>query len=204
MIPQNSLSSTVVYSDYLPPDDLPPRTLVSYQEGGIGLSDPTQGLQYQVWTLEALAVDAPFPNKMFVSAPNTLSKFLFETTYIQECSLAFDPNMHPAIAFVDYLGPGLWWYNATVPGYQVLRLPTGSKYPQVTLDDKRATSLRSGLSDIILTYVRDNNLYFRQLRDTFSVEYTLMVGLPVPNPLAIKVGMNEGYRLQWTIGASLY
>lgn len=166
------------------------------------MSDPTAGLEYQPWMLTVAG--SPFPNQFVLSAPNFSPTVIYTYPNIIQCSLAFDPNMHAAIAYTAQDGPQLWWYNATLPGYNVLTLPAGSQNPQVTLDDKRDLQQREGTIDIILTYTRDNNLYYRQLRDRFTIEYLLMLNVPISNPYVIKVGMNNGWRLQWTIGGNLY
>lgn len=205
MIPNNSMSSVIEYAPYIPPDGPPYESLVSMQRGGIGLSDPTAGLEYQDWTLTCTG--DPWPTDFYISAPNTPSTLLYSLIapeVAQTCSLAFDPNMHPAIAWESDTGAYLRWWNATIPDYEVLYLGSDVTSVQVTLDDKREAQAGAGNDDIICAYTRSNNLYFRQLRDRFTIEYLLLLNVPLANPKVIKVGMHEDWRLQFYMQGTLY
>lgn len=205
MIPNQALSVPAVPDNFLPVDVQPYELLVSYQMGGIALSDPSQGLDYQNWRLEAVGIPANSPpSHMYVSAPNTPQTLLLTAINIQSCSLAFDQNMKPAIAYIDYVGPKLWWYDGSIPGYTIIDLDPNITSVQITLDNKLPMASLTNTSDLILAYTMNNNLYYSQQRDRFTVQYLLMQNVPLANPKVGKVGMNIGDRLQFYIYGSLY
>jgi len=204
MMPGNVLSTTLMYASYLPPDNITPSLITSYQLGGIGLSDASQGLQVQTWTL---TIAGPLTlNDMVISSPNTPATVLLSKPNVTSISLAFDQNMKPCIAYVSQGNAYFWWYDTTIPGYTIIALPAGTTTPQCTFDDKRKVSINIGKSDIILCYLLNNDLYMRQERDRFTIDYVLRVsvGNDIPNPSLLKIGMNNIGRLEFTITGSLW
>lgn len=207
MIPGQSLSSPSEPATYIPPDgNQPYLPTVSYQLGGIGISDPTAGLENQVWTLQLTASDKLL-DTFILSAPNTDPTVIYQLPAEESastCSLAFDQNMKYAIGYMQDSGGYLYWYNATVPGYQVLSLGEDVTSVQLTMDDKRAAQTGAGTNDIICAYTDLNNLYYRQLRDRFQTEYVLRSMKDIPNPILAKVGMHEKWRLQFYLQKNVY
>lgn len=204
MMPGNALSIPTLWSPYLPPDNITPSLTVSYQEGGISLSDASQGLQVQVWTL---SIEGPvISNDLVISAPNTLPAILLSAPNVTQISLAFDSNMKPCIGYTSQGNAYFWWYDTTIPGYTTITLPATSTFPQCTLDDKRKVSLDLGISDIILCYLLNNNLYMRMQRDRFLIDYVLRTSVSndIPNPSLMKVGMNTNLRLDFTVNGNLW
>lgn len=196
MIPQNRLSTTPVLGYYLSPDDLDPMPHIDYELGGIGLSDPSAGMQYQVWT--ATLEPIPFTNNqaVYIEAPNTPKTLLFQQNNISQISLAFDQNMHPFIAFVQNGQARFWWFDPLIPGQTFTTMAVDVTSPMCTLDDKRR--LHVSTSDIILAYVRSGNLYFRMQRDRYTIEYLLKTAVTGD---MIRVGMSSRNRLQFALGA---
>jgi hypothetical protein len=194
-IPDNRLSSLLLSSHFLVPDDLETFYLLVYELGGIGLNDPSAGLRYQIWTLRYF----PATGDVSISAPNTPDTVLFNRPDITEIDLAFDQNMNPFVCFVQAGTARFWWWDTNVAQTVFTDLPAGSLTPRCCLDDKRETQTNS--SDIILCYVHNGGLRSRQERDRYTVEYTLdnpfldpRFGLPA---VLKKVGMNGVNRLQW-------
>lgn len=203
-MPGNSLSNPTIWNAYLPPDNIAPSYTVAYQEGGIGLSDASQGLQVQPWML---TIAGPITsNDMVISSPNTAPTVLLSKPNVTEVSLAFDQNMKPCIAYVSQGNSYFWWYDNTIPGYSIITLPAGSTNPRCTLDDKRSVSINLGTADIILCYLLNNNLYMRMERDRFTIDYDLRtsVGNDIPNPSLQKIGMNSKLRLEFTVFGNLW
>lgn len=196
MIPQDRLSTIPVFGYYLDPDQLDPQANIDYELGGIGLSDPSAGMMYQVWT--ATLEPAPFSNlwNVYVEAPNTPKTLLFQDFNISQISLAFDQNMHPFIAFVQNGQAKFWWFDPTIPGQTFTTMAVDVTSPMCTLDDKRR--LQTAASDIILAYVRSGNLYFRMQRDRYLIEYLLKTAV---TGTMIRVGMSNRNRLQFALGA---
>ncbi len=204
MIPGNALSLSVMFSPFQYPDNIPVLNVEDYQMGGIGLSDASQGLQVQAWYIHITGT--PVLNNIVISAPNTQPIILFSAPNITEVSLSFDQNMRPAVAYVSQGNSLFRWYDTTIPGYTIINLASTIVSPRCTTDDKRATEITLGLSDIILAYINNNTLCYRQERDRFTIEYVLLANLNtiIPNPSLNKIGMNTIERLQFQIFGNLY
>lgn len=205
MLPGHVLSSQLKYGAYLYPDYLYTDGLVDYEMGGIGLSNATTGLLVQVWTATLVGIPGDAGTAVYVSAPNTPNTLLFQRDGITEISLAFDQNMKPFIAFVAAGQATFWWYDATLPGQKFTDLPVGSSSPKCTLDDKRPLQTLAGTSDILITYIKGDNLYYREQRDRYTVEYLLSSDLSTKllAPRIGKLAMTTVDRVQFYLYGSL-
>lgn len=205
MIPTNALSTTLVYGRFLSPDNLPISDLVDSELGGIGLSDPSQGLMYQVWTASLVGIPGEVGTSVTIEAPNTPTQLLFALDGLIAISLSFDQNMHPFIAYATVSGAGIWWYDATLPGQKFTALPAGSSVPKCSLDDKRPLATLTSSSDILVAYIRDDNFYYRQERDRYLTERLLLpdVSTYLLAPKVGKVGMTNVGRVQFYLYGSL-
>ncbi len=206
MMPNNALSTTVMFAPFLAPDDIPADPTIDYEMGGIGLSDADQGLLIQVWTATLVGTPGDFGTSVWISAPNTPSTQLFAYDGISEISLAFDQNMHPCIAFMAAGRARIWWYNATIPGYEFVLLADGAKSPKATLDDKRPLATLTASSDIIVAYIYAGDLMMVIQRERFLTPHTLMVNVDqvVINPSVNKIAMTKNNRVQILIAGNLY
>lgn len=184
MLPAHILSTTAVPGPFLEPDNLPYDPLVDYELGGVAIRDASQGLLVKTWACRLSG------NDVIASAADVADVVLFTRAGITEIAFCFDQNMNPCVTFMQAGVLTLWWFDSSVPG-QVFTTYDGIT-PRVCLDDKRAN--QTGASDIILTYVRDGQLYFREQRDRFLVEYFLA---DVTGFTLKKFGMNTVLRLQW-------
>lgn len=202
MIPQdqhgNYLSSILMADHWIEPDDRENYPLIDYESGPIALNDPSEGQFYQAWTLRYF----PDSGDMTLEAPNTPRTVQFNRPNINRISLAFDQNGNPFVAFVENGTDAMYWWYDPVPASTVFAaLPANSLTPVCTQDDKRSNMAATGISDIILCYVLNGNLYFRQERDRFTVQYPLQSPFLHPVyelPAVLKrVGMNKSGRLQW-------
>lgn len=191
MIPEKVLSTVVLASDFLAPDDVDSTPWIDYEMGGVGLNDPSQGLQVKTWVLRFVSPD------LRLSAAGSPETTLFQAPGLTELSLAFDQNMRPAIAYVQSGEAKLYWYDSFIESVTTTVLPAGTITPRVCLDDKRTRM--TGSSDVILAYVRNDNLYFRAQRDRFEVEYLLKAAV---GGTLIRVGMNTVNRLQFKLQAN--
>jgi len=205
MLPDHTLSTTLIYGNYLYPDYLYTDGLIDYELGGIGLSNATSGLMVQVWTATLVGVPGDVGTSVYVSAPNTPDTFLFQMDGITEISLSFDQNMRPFVAFVAAGVAQFWWYDATLPGQRFTLLPVGSTSPKCTLDDKRPLETLVGSSDILITYIKDDNLYYREQRDRYTIEYLLKADLStlLLAPRVGKLAMTNKDRVQFYLYGSL-
>lgn len=189
MLPDGVLSTVSQPASFLSPRDAPPVPLVDYELGGIGLSDPSQGLMVKSWRMRW--EEGQFILDALATAPQNV----LVRDGVTEFSFTFDQNMKLFITFVDATGPHYYWYDATVGDYRIVALGSGVITPKCSLDDKRVNQLSR--SDIILAYIKDGNLYYRQQRDRFDTEYLLaeLVG-----GYLRRVGMNNIWRFQFDIG----
>lgn len=205
MIPNKSLVQPPIWSLYEEPVNLPGDSTDSNALGGVGLSDPTQGLQYQNWAGTVTDVGL-VTSSVYLSAPNTPSTFIFTYPNIIWMRFTFDQNMHPFVSFYTGATAGYYWWDPTIPGNAIAILPAGITYPTCMLDDPRNLETLTGTSDIILGYINNTNLCYRQQRDRYGTEYVLYSGISnvIANPFVNKIGMNEHYRLQFEVGGQLY
>ncbi len=185
-LPDNQVSATPVPSLMAGARGLGVTPMVDYEDGGIAIQDPSQGLLVQRWRARLIG------EQVIVDAPSVPEFVLFEGAGITEISMTFDQNMRPCLAYVQGGRAKLWWFDS-VPGEQVItELAEDVITPRVALDDKRPT--QSANSDIILAYVRGGALYYRQQRERFQTERLLDAG---PHAGVIKIGLDKGLRLQF-------
>ena len=195
MLPDHVLSTRPIIAPFLFPRDGAPSPVYDYELGGIGLNNTTQGLRYQAWK-GVLKIGVNYIGGVYLSAANYVETLHYSAMGVQTVSLAFDQNMNPAIAYMQNGAAKLRWYDTTIPGYDIITLPAGTSFPRICLDDKRHE--QTSTSDIIISYMRDGALYFREQRDRFLIEYTLRSGIVGE---LVMLGMNEKNRLQFAFGA---
>lgn len=193
VIPQQSLSTTLVPGAYVHGDEHVFSPLADFEPGGVALSDSSGGLFAKLWRLRCinghdllLSADG-VPETVLISRPGTVT----------EVSLAFDQNARPGVAFVEDGAAKLYWYDSLAEDFTVTTLAAGVANPRVTMDDKRA--MQTAANDIILAYLRSGSLYFRAQRDRYTVEY-LLTATPPDGPLR-RVSMNNRLRLQFEFGS---
>lgn len=187
MIPNQILSTIPIPRPYLEKVNDFNLPLIDYEMGGVALNDASQGLQVKLWTLYMVGDDVT------ISAPDVAPTVVFTAQNITEISLAFDQSMQPVIAYVQAEEARLYWFDTTIPGYTNTIL-TGAVSPRVSLDDKRP--LFVPLSDVIVGYVKDNNLYFRAQRDRYLIEYLLKSNV---NATLVTVGMTTNLRFKFKL-----
>jgi hypothetical protein len=185
MIPLNQLSTTFVNAPFVEKSNNLNAPLIDYEMGGVALNDASQGLKVKLWTLY---MDG---QNVMVTAEGVTPTVLFSLPGIRELSLAFDQNMRPFVAFVQYANAKFWWFDTAV-GHVVFTDLPGAVTPRCTLDDKRL--IAQNTSDIILAYVKANNLYMRYQRDRYTIEYLLRSNV---NATLVTIGMATNNRLRF-------
>ena len=193
-LPDNILSSEPVPGYFLGARAQVFPDYIDYMDGGVAIQDPSLGLDYQVWTAEI--VKDILEDNIMLSAPTFPATSIYTGDDITEVSLAFDQNMQPAVAFVEAGVAKLLWYDTTVSDLVVTVIPGNVKNPRVALDDTRQFNLAN--SDIILAYIKDGALYYRQQRDRYQIERQLNSG---PWIALKRIGMGSGYRFQFQVVA---
>ena len=160
-----------------------------FEDGPIAISDPSSGLFYQIWQGLATALGV----SLFDADENKTD--VLEALNITEMSFTFDQNGRPSICFTQYGQTKIYWYDSSLGGVTTTTLGTGMSSPKVILDDKRQT--QTGSSDIIMGYIKNHQLCYRQQRDRFLIEYVLATN--VTGRLQ-KLGMGNNLRLQFIVG----
>lgn len=193
MMPENVLSTTPVPARFSGARSGATSRTVDYEDGGIAIQDPSEGLLYQRW--RARLFNAGKDDAFVMLDAREVPEFVWLTVpRMTEISFSFDANMQPTVAFVADGQAYLNWYDSATPGYITTTLAADVETPRVTLDDKRFLGSEGyQRSDVILAYTRGGNLYYRQQRDRYTIERLLKIGV---TPL-IKIGFNRQLRLQF-------
>lgn len=156
--------------------------------GGIAITDPTQGLTRQTWTCHIRA------DAVIAADESGDETILFSRPGIEEVALTFDQNMNPFVAFVQSGQAWFWWFDTIAQSQVFTQMTADVVSPRCTLDDKRQQS--SGDNDIILAYLRNRNLYYRQQRDRYNTEYELAIDA---GDYLYDVQMASNYRLAFVL-----
>ena len=191
MIPMGRLSTVAAPAPFQDPDSLnTPNFLTAYEQGGVDLSDASQGLLVKRWTAtynaETGAID--------LSAPGVPQTTIFTALGVTELDLAFDQNMRPFFTYVQDGQAKFRWYDTVLGANRITDLNVADYNPRCCLDDKREMQTSLGSNDIILAYMRGGSLYYRQQRDRYENEYLLYAGV---NAKFLRMGMSKTYRLQF-------
>lgn len=197
----NNAQSTVPYiAPFIDPDGRDRGLLEDYELGGVGVSDASLGLQFQVWHL---TYDDDKKSATYGDFTLTPEKTLTPVTSINvaevvNCGFCFDQSMRPAICYeLDNGNSYFYWYDSFLAQFVTTQLPAGSFSPRMCLDDHRET--QSGTSDMILAYLRAGTVYFRMQRDRFDTEYIWDTGVG-GGPL-YTLGMTTNNRVRYEVGS---
>lgn len=192
MIPDERFSSIPIRGALLNPWDR--QEGLSRHWGPVALQDPSQGLAVKLWQIRVEQDSADLLLSAF-GVPEYV--WYTHSADVFEVSLSFDNNARPIVAFVDADGNSwLRWFDP-VPN-AVVNLALTGVTPRVTLDDHRP--FNSANSDVILGYVRDGIVRYRQLRDRFTIEHTPPIGPGGPPAFAEglhHLSMNSSLRLEF-------
>lgn len=181
MLPSNSIFQ-IPGSVTLPaPDQMKVFGRIDYELGGPVLNDGNAGQFDTVWTCEVVGSTVQLRHDG-ISAIN-----LFNRANINDIALAFTQNMQPTVAWTETDGSGwLRYFDTDTLDFAILSL--GSiRTPRLALDDKRPQS--SSISDVLLVYVKDNKIVYRQQRDKFQTEYELLT--VNSSTTLVRIGMKD-------------
>ncbi len=166
---------------------------IDYEDGGIAIQDPSEGMLYQRW--RARLHNAGEADSYVMLDAREVAEFVWlSVPHMTEISFSFDANMRPAIAYVAGGSAFFRWYDSRIPAYVTTALAAGVITPRVAMDDKRLVGSNGyQVSDVLLAYVRNGNLYLRVQREHYATEHLLKTDV---TPL-IRIGMSRGLRFQF-------
>lgn len=190
MIQDNRLSTEVVYSPFLYRVRRRTVPLVDYEQGGVAIGDPSQGLDLQLWTLREDAGFAVLQDEAGNDFP------IIAIPGATRLALAFDGQMRPFIAWQTITTAQFYRYDSEVSDFVITSLPSGSVDVCATLDDHRAIVQSS--ADILIAYCRSGSLYYRQQRDRYLVERQLSADVGSLTAM----GMSKANRIQFRLTAT--
>jgi hypothetical protein len=183
------LSSSPVIAPILGGRSVQGALKIDFEDGPIDLNDPSSGLFYQIWEGRV------YEDGVFLFSDLVERQDILNQLNITEFSFTFDQNGRPAIVYVQYGIAKVWWYDSAIPGLTTTTIGGGVISPKLILDDKRQT--QTGSSDIILGYIQNENLYYRQQRDRFGTAY--LIAQDVIGRIQ-KLGMGNNLRLHFILG----
>ena len=189
MLPQATDLATVESTDndsLLSPRSRAYPLTESWESGGVGLSDTSQGLDSHTWRAWT---DSKAIYIQRSDLPKDTAKTLLAAPNITELDLTFDQSMRPVLTYVSNDIAKLYWYD-TVSQSQVITDFPNVQNPRVSLDDKR--SFNTANSDVIFAYITNEQLCCRYQRERYGVEHVLHQ-LP-PNAKLCKIGMGTTNR----------
>ena len=190
MIPElPQMSSSLVMDELLTPYNTLKVPLVDHARGGKALLDPSEGLNIKNW--EIYIENDKIYNKAEDSDPIEIGAIPTDISWISFC---FDQNMHYHIVYVKEGNTFWYWYDPVAEKYNTLELGSGISSPMCRLDDARFDAISE--SDIILSYVKNNNLYCRVERQRYETEHLIKENAPGQ---LVRCGMNKKFRFQWEV-----
>lgn len=186
MLPGNALSYIPVTGLMYAPDSNRVGPLIDFERGGVAVNDLGQGLQTRNWTFSYT------PEGQIVTTPDGGDPVVvISRPGVTELAGTFDQNMAPVVTFVIDGEIFLNWFDSITGQRRTDSFGIGHS-PRLTLDDKR--DMTTSTSDVIVAYIRNQALYYRQQRDRFGVERLLKDGLS-PITRLKNVGMTTQLRL---------
>ncbi len=193
MIPHGACSTEPVVAFYSKANALPFTDLVDYADGPIYIQDASEGLNYQVWRARVIG------DVVYITSPTTPETPVMSVRCISEVSLTFDQNARYVISYLVEGTLWIYWFDPVLSRFVHTQLEEDVISPRIDLDDKRPLALES--SNIILAYVKDNNLYCRSQQDRYQIPYLLEENV---YGRLLRIGMNINYRFQFIFQAQPY
>lgn len=202
MLPDNRLVDNVDGLDFSPHllganNYISRNPLAAYASGGEKYrSAPAMGMYYQTWECRF----NPKNNLLTIDA-GTLSEpiVLLDTLRnVKRLNFALDLAMYPYVVVDEEVGGNIetsFYFHSSLT-QQLEKMPLGNVVDaHVVLDETRQVIAYH--SDIILAYLKNGNLMYRQQRDRFQTERLLRKG---NFERLVRCGMNVENRLVFEMG----
>lgn len=184
-----SLSTPTIRSGWTETQNRRTIPLVDYEAGGPTLNVPTADRSSVMWVAESDGSKVTVRREDSAEAVEILSD-----SGITQISLAFDQTMRPHIAYVANEVAKFRYWDTLSSSWEILNLGSAVT-PRLCTDEKRPQFI--GTEDVILCYMRGEDLFIRYQRDRYLEEKLLASNT---NGVSLTtVGMNNANRLQWKI-----
>lgn len=185
MIPNNKMSTTPVYGSFLTPRRL--NKLHDYEFGGVDIRNTSQGLSSYLW-------ECYYEDDKIIIKNDEVTHELLSVPDVEYLSFSFDQNLNPNVVYVNSNNESyLYWYDSSLAEQVTTYIGDNLVTPNLSFDDKREQFISS--SDIILAYLKEGSLYYRQQRDRYTVEYFVS---DVGNGIVIEqIGLTNQLRFQF-------
>ena len=193
MIPEQACSTYPVVGLFKSSDVLPYTDTVDYEDGPYQLADTSRGLQYQTWRTRLVG------DTVYITAANHVESVVMVMRCVTEVSLAFDQNGRYLLTYLKNGDMWVYWYDPIAYKFVHTLLEVDVISPRATLDDKR--DLFVTMSEVILAYVKDGNLYYRGQNDRFGIPHLLQQDV---GGRLMRIGMHTDFRLQFIFQAKPY
>lgn len=184
MIPLNTFTTEPIISDFQAPYNLPYQPLYQVVLGGVAIGNPSEGRQVKLWAVSyngTLIEVGPVGDSI---------EFTLPAADVETVSLAFDNNMGIILNWKLSTGGANLYYFDTISGMYITRFFSNITSCRVSVDDAR--NFNTSQSDVLFLYTLNDNLYWRQQRDRYDIEY-----LVAPTTKKIrKAAMNVENRFQ--------
>lgn len=162
----------------------------SWDRGGVALSDPSEGIYAYTWRawIEN-GVDI-----MVERVDQKIPMLVLTDVDITEVDLTFDQNMRVCVTYVSAGIAKLYWFDGSIA--KMVTTSYGAvANPCVSLDDRREFNINN--SDIILAYIKGNQLCCRFQRDRYITEHILATDDTRQVLWRIGMGRNNRFLFYW-------
>lgn len=199
-LPGNTFFDGGEGSAFLAPDNFSSKIqTVDRELGGIAISDPSQGLQYQEWECSWLFSDSTIS---VYPVGSTTKTPIIVVPNVTKVSFAFDANMRPSVAYTSNNISYFRWFDTVSNDYTTSTF-AGARDMCVTHDIKTQELVQSNVTDVLLFYLIGNGVFYRRQRDRYTIEYKIATlsndkailrnaGLAANNRVQLKLEKVEG------------
>jgi len=188
MLPEGRFSIQPARAAYLAPDNIQGYSRrLDYERGGKAIGDASTGLDEQNWRVYYDRLTYA----VHLADETGFDQIMFRSIGLTQLALAFDFNMRPLIAYTENGVTWLRQFNTSGEQTSKLLIPS-ARQPRLCLDDKRVEF--SASADVLLFYLRADNICMRMQREGFLTEHVMATDV-VGTRLG-RVGMTTGWRVQ--------
>lgn len=182
------LSDRPVLSPFIGARRIPPSEWVSYDDGPVAIQNPSKGLLFQVWRARYIS------DTVYLAAPNYPETPFFTKRCIQSISLSFDQNGRPLLTYLHEGNLYLYWHHTVTQKYEHTLINTNVTSHHVSLDVR--TPITILVSQVVIGYIKDNNLYYAWQKDRYAVDYLVARNV---NGNLLQIGFTRQYRFQFLV-----